>query len=334
MLDLFSIAGVFLVFAVSSSVTFAATPVIAKITARFGIMGRDVHKTLDVKIPEMCGLAILLGLTIGTFIYAVWSPVSARTATAFLGTVLLAGAIGVSDDLRPLNARVKPLLTAVACVPILVLQEYDPLPVIPLIGHVRLTVVYPLLIPIAIAVTANAVNMMEVMNGAMAGSTAVISFAILLVLLAASEIDAAALAAGLLGSVLAFYYYNRYPAKVFPGDAGSLAVGAALGAISIVGRIETVMIVAMIPHIMNAFYGLASVGRLYERREVPQRPVRLRQDGKLEASRERGAPVTLARLILAEGPLGEREIVRGMIFLTVVSSALAIITYGIMVIKI
>lgn len=334
MLDVFSIVGVFLAFAVTSSVTFTATPIVARITRRFGITGRDVHKTSDIEIPEMCGLAILLGLTVGTFIYAMWSPVSTNTATAFLGTVLLAGVIGVVDDLRPLSPRVKPLLTAVACLPILVLQAYDPLPVIPLIGHVRLTVLYPLLIPIAIAVTANAVNMMDVMNGAVAGSTAVISFTVVIVLVAASEMGAAALAAGLLGSVLAFYYYNRYPAKVFPGDVGSLAVGAALGAISIVGKVETVMIVAMIPYIMNAFYGLASVGRIYERREVRQRPVRLREDGRLEASREPGAPVTLARLILANGPLGEREIVRGMIFLTVVSSALAIVTFGIMVIKI
>ena len=59
----------------------------------------------------------------------------------------------------------------------------------------------------------------------------------------------------LLAVLLAFYYFNRYPAKVFDGDTGSLAVGAALGALAILGRIETVVVVALIPHIMNAFYG-------------------------------------------------------------------------------
>jgi hypothetical protein len=82
---------------------------------------------------------------------------------------------------------------------------------------------------------------------------------------------------------------------------------------------------------MNAFYGLSSVGRLYERREIRQRPTYLLEDGTLAASAESSAPVTLARLILAPGPAGEREVVRGMMVLTIVSSILAILTYWIAV---
>jgi UDP-N-acetylglucosamine--dolichyl-phosphate N-acetylglucosaminephosphotransferase len=129
--------------------------------------------------------------------------------------------------------------------------------------------------------------------------------------------------------MLAFYYFNRFPAKIFGGDTGSLAVGAALGALSILGRIETVMIVALIPQIMNAFYGLASVRGLRERREIRQRPIRLLNDGLLEANTEKGAPVTIARLILAGGPLSEKDVVRGMIGLTLASSTLALLTYWI-----
>lgn len=117
--------------------------------------------------------------------------------------------------------------------------------------------------------------------------------------------------------------------KVLDGDTGSLAVGSALAALAILGRIEAVMIVALIPHIMNAFYGLASVGRLYERREIRQRPIRLLEDGRLEASADKSAPITLTRLILASGPMTEKGIVRGMIFLTLVSSTLAILTFWI-----
>lgn len=329
MLDLLSTASIALVFAVSFFVTFAAIPIIGRIMRKHGITGKDVHKLGRNELPEMCGLAILIGLTFGVAIYTIIFPNAMREAAAFIGTVLIAGAIGLVDDLRPLSARIKPLLTAVACVPILLLGTYDPFPVIPFVGPVRFTIIYPLMIPVALAVTSNAVNMMDVMNGAMAGTVSVISVAIAAILLVTGRTETAALAVGLLAALLAFYYFNRYPAKVFGGDTGSLAVGAALGALAILGRIETVVVVALIPHIMNAFYGLASVGRLYERREIRQRPTELLKNGNIQASAEGNAPITLARIILAAGQLGEREIVRGMIVLTLVSSILAVLTYGI-----
>ncbi|MGA8857658.1 MAG: hypothetical protein WB643_10890 [Candidatus Bathyarchaeia archaeon] len=331
MFDFYSVTSIAFIFIITFLATFIATPAVAKLMKRRGITGEDVHKLSKVKIPEMCGLAILFGLTIGITGYVALRPSAIREAVAFLGTVLIAGGIGIVDDLRPLGARVKPLLTAVACLPILILGTYVPDPVIPLIGPVRLTLVYPILIPIAIAITSNGINMMDIMNGSMPGTVAIIATAATAVLLISGDLQTASLAAGLLAAMLAFYYFNRFPSRVFGGDTGSLAVGAALGALAILGRIETVMVVAMIPHIMNAFYGLASVGGLRERREIHQRPIRLLDNGLLKASTEKGAPVTVARLILAEGPLGEKDIVKGMMILTAVSSCLAILTYWIMV---
>jgi len=331
MFDFYSVANITFIFIITFVATFIATPAVAKLMKRRGITGEDVHKLSKTKIPEMCGLAILFGLAIGIITYAALRPSAAREAIAFLGTVLIAGGIGVIDDLRPLGARLKPLLTAIACLPILILGTYVPDPVIPLIGPVRLTLVYPILIPIAIAITSNGINMMDIMNGSMPGTVAIIAAAATAVLLISGDLQTASLAAGLLAAMLAFYYFNRFPSRVFDGVTGSLAVGAALGALAILGRIETVMIVAMIPHIMNAFYGLASVGGLRERREIHQRPIRLLDNGLLKASTEKGAPVTVARLILAEGPLGERDIVKGMMILTAVSSCLALLTYWIMV---
>lgn len=329
MLDASSITNVVLTFAVTFIVTFVATPIIGKVMKRFGKTGRDVHKPSRVILPEMCGLAILLGLVVGSVFYAVVFPSATRVILAFIGTILIAGGIGFIDDLRPLNAKIKPLLTAVACLPILLLGTYDPFPTIPLLGQVRLTLVYPLLILLAIAVTSNSVNMMDVMNGAMSGTGSIIAAIAAAVLVLSGRIQVATLSVALLAALLAFYYYNRFPAKVFGGDTGSLAVGASFGALAVLGSIETVMIVALIPHIMNAFYGLASVGRLYERREIRERPIKLLKNGKLKASSAKGAPITLARLILAAGPLSEREIVRGMVVLTLISSILAAITFAI-----
>jgi len=317
---------------ITFAITFVSTPIIARIMRRRGVIGTDVHKVSRIEIPEMCGLAILIGLTFGSLTYFSIDPSSGNEITAFLATTLIAGAIGFLDDLRPLSARVKPLLTVLASLPIILLHAYTPYPMIPLLGTVTLTIVYPVLILVAIPVTSNAVNMMDVMNGSMPGTASIIMATMTVILLISGKIHTAAISIGVLAASLAFFYYNRFPAKVFSGDTGSLAVGAALGAIAILGRIEIVMVVALIPQIMNAFYGLSSVGRLYERREIPQRPIRLLDDGSLESSAERRAPVTLARLILARGSATEREVVGGMMILTVVSSMMAILTYCITVV--
>ena len=327
MLDTLEMAGLLAVFAVTFVVTLVATPVVGSVLKKRGIVGKDVHKLSKTEVPEMCGLAILLALCVGVVTTLVLFPGGVMQAVSFIGTVLIAGAIGVRDDLQPLGPKLKPMLTMAACVPILLLQTYDPIPTIPLVGPVRLTIVYPLLIPIALAVTSNAMNMMDVLNGAMPSTVSVICVATTAVLLAAGRVEIAALSAALLAAMLGFYYFNRFPARVFGGDTSSLSVGAAMGALAVLGRIEAVMVVALIPHIMNAFSGLSSIGRLYERREIRQRPTRLLEDGRLEANTDHHAPITLTRLILTAGPLGEREIVRVMILLTVVSSVLAVLTY-------
>jgi len=307
-------------------VTYLTIPPLASWLTHRGIIGIDIHKLDRPKIPEMCGLSIIAGLAAGLLSLELLGGDS-RDIVAFLGTVLIAGAIGIIDDLRPLSPKLKPALTALAALPILLLGTFDPHPLFPLVGAFRLTILYPVLIMFAIAVPANAVNMLDVFNGSMSGTLTIVSFTLALVLAVSGRMTAMGLALTLFGSLLAFYLFNRYPARVFGGDTGSLAAGAAVGALAVIGRIELVAIVAIAPYIMNAFYGLASVGRLYERREIRPRPVRLRSDGMLEATTDRHAPVTLTRLILAEGPLPEQQIVRIMQLLTVLSSALAVLAF-------
>ena len=326
MLDYYTGGMALTVSAAAFVVTYLATPPLASWLKHRGIVGIDVHKLDRPKIPEMCGLSIIAGLTAGTLSLELLGGLS-PDIVAFLATVLIAGAIGTIDDLRPLNPKLKPALTALAAIPILLLGTYNPHPVFPLIGAFRLTILYPILIFFAIAVPANAVNMLDVFNGSMSGTLTIVSLTLAAVLAVSGKTTAMGLALALFGSLLAFYLFNRHPARVFGGDTGSLAAGAAVGALAVIGRIELVAIVALVPYIMNAFYGLASIGRLYERREIKPRPVRLRSDGMLEATTDRHAPVTLTRLILAEGPMPERQIVRVMQLLTVLSSAMAVLAF-------
>jgi len=314
------------VFAVGFIVSRLTMPIIMKLMKERGIVGVDVHKKGRPEIPEMGGIAVLLGLSSSVLAAIILMPERSRPLVGLLGSSLIAGVVGAVDDLRPLNARVKPLLLLFSGVPILMLGAYNLRgPILPIIGQTRLTKVYPLMIIIAMAVTSNAVNMMDPFNGTMSGTCTVITGSLIVSSLILGRDDGLLLSLCIFGPLLVLYLFNRYPARVFSGDVGSLSIGAALGAIAIIGQLEIVAVIAFAPQIMNAFYGLSTIGRLYERREVP-RPVALLEDGRLIATSDPNAPITLARVILAHGPLHEREAAGIFIILSAISGVMAILT--------
>jgi len=342
-----SVCGCLLAFAV----TYLVMPRIIAFMHRHDIVGIDVHKLNKPEVAQMGGVGLILGITVGCLFLFFGSGflgfgVLDYRILVFLAVVLLAGLVGVVDDIKTLGPKIKPLLTAVACLPILVSSwiiqwlglssvlplAYDPGPRLPFLGRTRLTFVYLLIIPFGIAVPANAINMIDIFNGVMPLTTFLMFAAMLIVSLLMMTMgvqDASlgiVLSVVMIGALLAYYNYNRNPARVFAGDTGSLLVGAALGALAIMGQLEIVAIVALLPAIMNAFYSLVSIGGLLERRQMKGRPTVFRKDGKLEASREPGAPLTLARLILARGPLSEQQITLSLAVLSLASSILAVLT--------
>jgi len=305
--------------------TLLILPFIMRRMRAAGIVGVDAHKRDRPVVPEMGGISVLIGLAVSASAAYILYPTEISLIASFLFTALIAGAIGILDDLKTLSARVKPLLTLLACAPILILRTYNPHPLLPIIGELRLTIVYPLAIPLVIAVTSNGVNMMDPFNGTMSGTCTITVLAMIVSAFILGRGDGLLFSVCLIGPLLAFYYFNRYPSRVFSGDVGSLSIGAALGAIAIIGRLELVAAVAFMPQIMNAFYGLSSMGRLYERHEV-SRPTTILDDGRLMASADPKAPITLARVILARGPLRENEAVRVFFMLSLISGILAIFT--------
>jgi phospho-N-acetylmuramoyl-pentapeptide-transferase len=80
--------------------------------------------------------------------------------------------------------------------------------------------------------TANAVNLTDGMD-ALAGGLAVIALVVMALLLPSGQPGERALAMVLCGGLCAFLLFNRHPARVFMGDAGSLGLGYALAAMAI-----------------------------------------------------------------------------------------------------
>jgi phospho-N-acetylmuramoyl-pentapeptide-transferase len=89
--------------------------------------------------------------------------------------------------------------------------------------------------------TTNAVNLTDGLDGLAAGITLWVALAYGLIALAAGQREMAIFAAALAGGCLGFLAYNFHPAKVFMGDTGSLALGAAIGFLAIMTRTELVL---------------------------------------------------------------------------------------------
>ncbi|MDD1776866.1 MAG: hypothetical protein LUQ65_01775, partial [Candidatus Helarchaeota archaeon] len=208
-------------------------------------------------------------------------------------------------------------------------KVFNPLPDFPLVGAgFNIDYLYWILVPVGIAMAANAVNMIDVVNGSMSGPCVIIFGVLLICSLLKQPMSEVGvlLSAIMLGVMLIFYKYNRFPAKVFSGDVGSLAIGGALGAIAIMGGLEVVTIVVAMPLIINAFQILASVRGFVEGRKHKSRPSIVKSDGTIAASTDNKAPLTLMRIIMAKKPLKEPEIARNFTSLTIFCGILAIIT--------
>ena len=116
------------------------------------------------------------------------------------------------------------------------------------------------------------------------------------------------------------------PSKIFPGDSGALTLGAMYGTIAIIGGVEVIAAIAILPAVINSFLFLSSVKKIVEHREIKGKPVEHTEDLKLKATKDLTAPVTLVRLILAGGPLSEKQVCWQILKLAIFSGILAIIS--------
>jgi UDP-N-acetylglucosamine--dolichyl-phosphate N-acetylglucosaminephosphotransferase len=315
-----------------------------KVMKKKKITGIDVHKLSRPVVPEMGGIAIFIGIFVSSLAYYMPSMNSLSKGydlikdstfdirvTVFLFSITLAFLIGVYDDFKPLNAAAKPVLLIIASIPILISDAYNSNPVLPIIGQTRLTYFYIFLVFFVVSIPANSVNMLDVFNGSTSSTGIILLISIIIsVIIIDPEVEQLSfiflIIGSLLGTLLAFHIFNRYPAKIFGGDSGSLTIGAAYGLLACLGQIEIIVVIALLPQIQNSFSILASVKGLRERRQM-SRPTKLREDGLLETTAAPEAPVTLTRLILgALGPLSEKNIVRVFGLLSILSGILAILS--------
>ncbi|MEM0349266.1 MAG: hypothetical protein QXD24_03690 [Candidatus Caldarchaeum sp.] len=314
----------FVAAAAAAAMAFLMLPVSMWLSRRSGAVGLDVHKPNPYPVPKLGGLAIAVGLATGAAVYA--ASTSSFVILPFVASLAVAASLGLWEDFREINPVLKPVLLLLAGVPVVLAGVYSPDPVLPFVGSTRLTILYPLLVLLGFSVVCNAVNSLDVLNGSMAVTslTAILPLTVIAFLEGKSEIFTLCIITAAV--LLVFLSKNIYPAKVFAGNVGSLSVGSVIAYVAIVGRMEVAAIVALLPHIMNEFHIIYSLGGLRSGKKAPTRPTII-NSGTITANVDRKAPITLVRLLTAGEKLTEPAVVRRLFLICLYSAALSLLTY-------
>ncbi len=164
--------------------------------------------------------------------------------------------IGLVDNLlgwkKGLRQYQKLLLSFLIALPIMVVNAGTHIMSLPFVGAVDLGNFYALLIvPLAIVGASNGFNMLAGFNGLEAGLGIIQTTTLAFIAWNSGASAAAILSACTASSLLAFLYFNKYPAKVFPGDTLTYPVGAVLAVTAILGNIEKFAVILFIPYLLE-----------------------------------------------------------------------------------
>ena len=305
-------------------IVFFITPPLIKILEKKNFVVKDVNKKGNVMIARPGGLSIILGIIISELIFYVFLQLN--EILAIIITTTLAFFIGYVDDRKTMGGWFKPVMLAIAALPIIFIGAYDSDLTFPLFGDVKIQLLYFGLIIFMIPITGNTINSIDVLNGVASGFMVIASFTLSICLFILQNYEIAVISLPLGFVSLAFYKYHKIPSKIFPGDSGALAFGAMYGAIAIMGGVEIIAAIILLPAIINSFLFLSSVKRIVEHRQIKGKPVEHTDNFKLKATKDQTAPVTLVRLILTNGPLSEKQVGLEIFKLAIFSGILGIIT--------
>ena len=276
----------------SFSVTRLFMPKIIQKLEEADIVGKDIHKSWKPVVAEMGGFGIIFGFVIGMFSGIYMHDILAFPLLIVLVVILLVGMIGILDDLLALSSKSKFFLLFIAGLPLMWAAP-------PNVG-----ILYLISLPIALSIGSNLTNMLAGLNGIESGLGVISMASLTIACIILGKYDVTIISMSMLGALLAFLYFNRYPAKIFPGDTGTLIIGAAIVCIAFIGRVKLIALIVLMPNIIDAALKFYSAGVM---NRSQQKPTQLNDDGKLV--RPDAGFKSLIRLILRR-PIAEKDAVK------------------------
>jgi len=252
----------FSVFAASFIATLLFTPYWIKRAKSVNLVGKDMHKVYSEPIVEAGGISVIIGFIFGLLVYVAIhifyfkDDFKSLYILAVMSSILIMTIIGLLDDLlgwkKGLKQWQKPLIVLIAALPIIVINAGRSIMWVPFLGPIDFGLFYTfLLIPIGIAGAANGFNMIGGYNGLETGLGLIILATLGFISWEVGVAWVSVIALCMVFALLAFYIFNKYPARVFPGNVLSYSVGALIAIVAILGNIEKFALILFIPYFIE-----------------------------------------------------------------------------------
>lgn len=262
-------------------VALFSLPAWIKRAKRVGLAGKDMQKVDGKELAEAGGIAVLMGFLSGVLSYIAIktfyfdSNENLIEIFALLTVILIASSIGFIDDVLGwkigLNRKSKILFLFFASIPFVVINVGES----SMMG-IELGIIYPLIIiPLGIMGASATFNFLAGYNGLEASQGILILSAMSFIAFRAGQSWLAIVALCMIAPLIAFYFFNRIPARVFPGDILTYSVGALIAIIAILANREKIAVFFFIPYILETI--LKSRGKLKKESFAKVNP-----DGSLE----------------------------------------------------
>ena len=298
-------------------VVYGATPKFAQRLKERNLTAVDMHKPSSPMIPSMGGLVIVTGYLAGVLWSLVAFPSFFTELAGVMSTMLMISMLGMIDDILQLRHGIKVLLPIVASLPLVIIVGADRVIMLPFVGLVKVGVFYPLLlVPIGIVASANLTNMLAGFNGLETGMGLIAVTCLSISAFLTNNLKGMIVLACMIGPLLAFLSYNRYPSRIFPGNSGTYAIGAVIAAGVIVGDMEVLGIICLIPYIAEFFIKARTLfkGQCFGL---------VNEDGTLSAPSS--LPESLTHVMMGLGRFSEPKLVKIFYLMEAVFGGIAIL---------
>lgn len=254
--------------AISFIVTFIFLPAWIKKARKIGLIWPDMNKYEREGVAGSGGIIVILAFLLSILVYIALKTFYFKSAEhiieilALTTSVLMFAGIGIIDDLLGwqhggLSKNLRILLCVFSAIPLVVINAGHSSMNLPIMGLVNFGLLYPLLlVPLGIVATSTTFNMLAGFNGLEAGQGVILLTSLSFVSYFSGNSWVALIGLYMAAALVAFWFLNKVPAKILPGDVLTYPVGGLIGIMAILGNFEKIAVFFFIPYILETILKL------------------------------------------------------------------------------
>jgi len=287
------------------------------------ILTIDAHKPGKVTVPKIGGVCLLSSGIVALSLDFILHAAPIDLVVLVEAPAIVVGVVGLLDDVGDVSPMIRILVSILVSIILVILVH--PYSSLLLIGTIRNIIFLDALACLMMIIMFNAVNMLDIMNGIVSGGSLIVFIGLFIITLIRSLYSFSLIYLLLIMQVLPLFMFNKYPARVLLGNVGSYMLGTYIGVTACYCGTFVETLLLCLPFIINGLLIVASTrGRVFVGgRKRASRPI-LCREGFLYPNPDPAATLSLARIFVIYGCTSEKDVVKNILMLFIISLILTI----------